>query len=71
MDDRGEKDLEPVPRSVLKCDTGADSELRGGDEKGMRWKGVALVFFCDVKGKGSSQCHGQQVLGLSVWHCDM
>lgn len=45
MDDRGEKDLEPVPRSVLKCDTGADSELREGDEKGMRWKGVALVFF--------------------------
>lgn len=44
MDDGGEKDLEPVPRSVLKCDTDADSELKEGDEKGMRWKRVALVF---------------------------
>ena len=41
---RRKKDPEPVPRSVLKCDTDADSELKGGDEKGMRWKGVALVF---------------------------
>lgn len=44
MDEGGEKDLEPVPRSVLKCDTNADSEPKEGDEKGMRWKGVALVF---------------------------
>lgn len=41
----GEKDLEPVPRSALKCDTGADSELKEGDENGMRWKGVAPVGF--------------------------
>lgn len=71
------KDLEPVPRSVLKYDTDADSELEEGDEKGMRWERVALVFFfffcslCDVKGKGSSLCHRQQVHGLRVWHCDM
>lgn len=39
------KDLEPVPRSVLKYDTDADSELEEGDEKGMRWERVALVFF--------------------------
>lgn len=51
MDDGGEKDLEPVPRSVLKCDTDADSELKEGDEEGMRWKGVALVFLlCERKG---------------------
>lgn len=35
-DDGGEKDLEPVPRSALKCDTDADSELKEGNEKGMR-----------------------------------
>lgn len=54
MDDGGEKDLEPVPRSVLKCDTDADSELKEGDEEGMRRKGVALVFLlssrCERKG---------------------
>lgn len=33
MDNRGKKDLEPAPRSVLKCDTAADSELKDGDEK--------------------------------------
>ncbi len=53
-DGGGEKDLEPVPRSVLKCDTDADSELKQADEKGMRWKGVALVFLlflrCERKG---------------------
>lgn len=52
MDEGGVKDLEPVPRSVLKCNT--DSELKEGDEKGMRWKGVALVFLlslrCERKG---------------------
>lgn len=48
MDKGGKKDLEPVPRSVLKCDTDADSELKEGDEKGMRWKGVALVFLLFV-----------------------
>lgn len=35
-DDGGEKDLEPVPRSALKCATDADSELKEGNEKGMR-----------------------------------
>lgn len=34
MANGGKKDLEPVPRSVLKCDTAADSELEEGDEKG-------------------------------------
>lgn len=35
-----------MPRSVLKCDTDADSEPKeyDGGKKSMRWKGVALVF---------------------------
>lgn len=34
MDNRAKKDLEPVPRTVLKCDTAADSKQKEGDEKG-------------------------------------
>lgn len=52
MDEGGVKDLEPVPRSVLKCNT--DSELKEGDGKGMRWKAVPLVLLlflrCERKG---------------------
>lgn len=45
VDGGGKKDLELVPRSVLKCDNDADSGLKEGDEKGMRWKEVACVFW--------------------------
>lgn len=69
MDDGGEKDLEPVPRSVLKCDTDAESELREGKEKGMRWKGVALVFLLSLR------CERKGFILVphttSAWHCDM
>lgn len=75
MDEGGEKDLEPVPRSVFKGDTDADSELKEGEEKGMGWKGVApclfFALFAMREEKGSSQCRRQQVHGLNVRHGDM
>ena len=70
MDDGGEKDLEPVPRSVLKCDTDADSELKEGNEKGMRWKGVALVFLlCEKRGFTPARLTTSAWLKcLALWH---